>query len=153
MQRVPQIQVYSKATVLGCLSLSLMMAGCASEIPDHAARMSRGYVYYCDGAGGGRHLTFGEGLRKGLIDGGWPGSGEIFPWNTGLGVLADQKASVDYKRRKARELAHRASAYTHDHPDTPVVLIGLSAGTAVTIFSLEELPPDSLVEDVVLCGA
>jgi len=136
------------------LTALLPTAGCSQQMPDRAERMTRGYVYYLDGAGGGRTLrNWSGGLKKGLLDAGYNGAGEIFPWNTGLGVVADQDSSVEYKRGKASECARRIQQYVKEHPGAPVTLIGLSAGTAVTVFTLEALPVSCPVENVILCGA
>ena len=43
--------------------------------------------------------------------------------------------------------------YAKEHPGAPVTLMGLSAGTAVTVFVLEALPPTCPVENVILLGA
>lgn len=115
--------------------------------------MTRGYIYYCDGAGGGGLLNWSGGLSRGLKEGGYPGDGEIFAWNTGLGVVPDQKASVGYKRGKAREMVQKAVAYSREHPGAPVTFMGLSAGTTVLVFGLEEMPSGTRIEDAVLFGA
>ena len=139
-----------------CMVLLLATAGCSqmTQQPDRAERMTRGYVYYLDGAGGGGVFSnWSGGLKQGMLDAGYNGAGEIFPWNTGLGVVADQDASVEYKRGKAAECAQRIQQYTKEHPGAPVTLIGLSAGTAVTVFVLEALPTTCPVQNVILCGA
>jgi hypothetical protein len=140
-----------------CLLAALLTtAGCSQMMqqPDRAERMTRGYVYYLDGAGGGGVFSnWSGGLKQGMLDAGYNGAGEIFPWNTGMGVVADQNASVEYKRGKASECAQRIQQYTKEHPGAPVTLIGLSAGTAVTVFVLEALPTSCPVENVILCGA
>lgn len=129
-------------------------AGCSQQMPDRAQRLTRGCVYYLDGAGGGGLISnWSGGLKRGLLDAGYEGAGEMFSWNTGLGVVADQDSSVEYKRGKASECARRIQQYARQQPGAPVTLIGLSAGTAVTVFVLEALPPDCPVENVVLCGA
>ena len=134
-----------------CLALA---AGCSQTMPDRAERMTRGYVFYLDGAGGGGTLSnWSGGLKRGMLDAGYNGAGEVFKWNTGLGVIADQDSSVEYKQGKASECAQRIQQYVKDHPGAPVTLIGLSAGTAVTVFTLEALPVSCPVENVILCGA
>ncbi len=139
---------------LALAALCSLGAGCSQTMPDRDQRMSHGYVYYLDGAGGGGIFSnWSGGLRQGLIDSGYPGAGEIFAWNTGMGVVADQDSSVDYKRAKAGECAQRIRKYSSEHPGAPVTLIGLSAGTAVTMFTLEALPASCPVENVILCGA
>ncbi len=115
--------------------------GCAPTAPDREVRMTRGYVYYLDGAGGGGALkNYSGGVRKGLVDAGYDGSGEMFRWQTDLGVGADQVASESYKRSKARKLAKQIQEYKQEHPNAPVTLMGLSAGTAIAVFALEKLP-------------
>ena len=136
------------------LPLLLATAGCSQTMPDRAQRMTRGYVYYLDGAGGGGLVSnWSRGLRNGVLDAGYDGAGEMFRWNTGLGVVADQESSVEYKRGKAAELAKRIQQYATEHPGAPVTLIGLSAGTSVAVFTLEALPPTCAVENVILLGA
>ena len=71
-----------------------------------------GRSYYLDGSGGGHALSpWASGVRQGLTEGGFPGDVYTFPWNTGLGFTADETAPVDYKRRKARELAELIRRY------------------------------------------
>ncbi len=143
----------SEAGLLG-LVMALACAGCSQQMPDRAERMTRGYIYYLDGAGGGGMFSnWSGGLRRGMLDAGYSGAAEIFRWNTGLGVVADQDSSVEYKRGKASECAQRIQQYARQHPGAPVTLVGLSAGTAVTVFVLEALPTTCPVENVILCGA
>jgi pimeloyl-ACP methyl ester carboxylesterase len=139
---------------LAAIGLACLTAGCSQTMPDRAVRMTRGYLYYLDGAGGGRPLSnWSGGIRQGLLDAGYSGAGEMFSWNTGWGVVADQDSSVEYKRSKAAELASKIQAYRRQQPVAPVTLMGLSAGTALVAFTLEALPVNCQVDDVVLLGA
>ncbi len=143
-----------RTPVLAGLAMLCITAGCSQTMPDREIRMTRSYLYYLDGAGGGRPLSnWSGGVRQGLLDAGYNGAGEMFSWNTGLGVVADQDASVEYKRQKAAELAQQIQQYTREHPGAPVTLMGLSAGTAVAVFTLETLPVNCPVNNVVLLGA
>jgi len=92
--------------------------GCSmAQQPDRQERLSHGYVYYFDGAGGGGAvMNWGSGVKKGLLDAGFEGAGEIFPWNTGAGVVADQDSSVEYKRSKAGQAAREIQAYAKKYP-------------------------------------
>ena len=150
--------IFSLARVVPIsLAFGLLAAGCSQSsepMPDRAQRITQGYIYYLDGAGGGSALSnWSGGLKQGMLDAGYPGAGEMFDWNTGMGVITDQDSSVDYKRGKAAECAQLIKQYKNDHAGAPVTLIGLSAGTAVTVFVLEALPTSCPVENVVLCGA
>jgi hypothetical protein len=140
--------------LMASVPLMFLCAGCSTTMPDREVRMTRSYVYYFDGAGGGGLISnWGGGLRQGFLDSGYDGAGEMFRWETGFGVVADQDSSVEYKRGKAVECAREIQEYKQEHPNAPVSLIGLSAGTAVAVFTLEALPQTCQVEDVILLGA
>jgi hypothetical protein len=139
-----------RALVAAGLLAAVFAAGCETG-PSRQDRMPNGYIYYCDGAGGGGVIgNWAGGVRDGLQKAGYDGAGEIFGWNTGLGVVADQTSGNDYKRKKAGELAAEMKKYRSEYPNAPITLMGLSAGTAIAAFTLEALPPDVMVEDVFL---
>lgn len=136
------------------LILTASAFGCASTIP-HRHELDRfGYVFFLDGAGGANALRdYSQCVAAWLRNANFAGEFYSFPWHTGLGVAADQASSVEYKRRKGAELARMIYKYMDEHPGTPVSLIGLSAGTAVAIYALEELPSRYRVDSVVLLGS
>lgn len=135
-------------------AVSLFLAGCVAPRVHRHERDQFGHVFYLDGAGGGNSASpWASGVEKGLGLAKYPGDFYCFPWNTGLGVGADQGASVEYKRQKAAELAKLIREYIDEHPGAPVSVIGLSAGTAVAVFTLEALPPRYAVDDIVLLGS
>lgn len=137
------------------------LTGCATPptglpkpLPDRQERMKYGYIFYLDGAGGGTaQKNWSAGVVKGMLEGGYQGAGEMFSWETGKGLVADQDASVADKRAKAKELAAKIRKQSQAFPEAPVHILGFSAGTAVAVFALEELPPGVQVENVVLLGA
>jgi pimeloyl-ACP methyl ester carboxylesterase len=131
---------------------SVVTAGCSQQrLPNRSERMTRGYIYYLDGAGGGGSIrNYSAGVKQGMLDAGYDGAGEMFDWQTGLGMLADQDASVDYKRAKAAKCAERIKHYMKTYPGVPVTVMGMSAGAAVAVFALEALPETFQVENLVL---
>ena len=129
-----------------CL-LASMQIGCMGGEPDYN---SHGVVFYCDGAGGGGITNWGPGVRKGLKDAGFTGTFDEYRWETGLGVVADQKESVADKRAEAVKLAKKIVGYKSEFPNSPVHIMGLSAGTAVVAFTLEELPESAAVDTAVM---
>ena len=136
------------------LAAALISTGCSQATTHNHDLDQHGYVFYLDGAGGGGLLTnWGTGVREGLTLAKYPGDFANFPWQTGLGVAADQGASVEYKREKAAAVARQIREYINSHPDKPVNIVGLSAGTAVAAFALEALPENYAVENVVLLGS
>jgi len=142
-----------------CLVLGLATTGCTNHaglpqiLPGREARMHNGYLYYVDGAGGGTAKNnWASGVRQGLIEAGYTGAGEMYSWETGDGLLIDQVASVEYKRKKAAGLAAEITKRKKAFPAAPINVLGFSAGTAETIFALEALPPAVQVRNVVLLG-
>jgi len=136
----------------GCITKG--QTGLPVHMVDRAARMKRGYIYYLDGAGGGTaKKNFAEGIKEGFLAAGYTGAGEMFSWETGKGMLGDQKASVAYKRAKARELAEEIKKHVAEYPGNPVSILAWSAGCAEAVFALEELPESLKIERVVLLGA
>jgi hypothetical protein len=114
---------------------TLAAAGCNGAKYTTPARYERGLVICLSGAGG---ITGECGrIRDGLNAGGVDRAIEIFEWSKG-GVLSDQVA-VEENRLKAAELAERVEAYLAEHPGRPVHLIGLSAGTGLVVWALEDL--------------
>lgn len=139
---------------IACGLFTIAIAGCAGPHAHRHELDQFGKVYFVDGAGGGGVLTNkGAGVRVGLKAAGYPGDFKVFVWNTGLGVFVDQLASVKYKRQKAAQLAKQIVAYVASHPQRPVNVIAQSAGTAIAAFTLEALPEDHPVENVVLLAS
>ncbi|HUN81029.1 MAG TPA: alpha/beta hydrolase [Phycisphaerae bacterium] len=115
---------------------------------------SHGDIYYLDGAGGGGVISnWGYGVKEGMKMAGFNGKFVEPHWETGMGVFADQVASDAYKRQKAGDCAAMIRKARAAYPDAPITLMGLSAGTAVAVFTLEALPPGCQVDNVVLLGA
>ena len=136
---------------LSALALfGLLSAGCASSQPNFS---DHGVVFYCDGAGGGGITNWGVGVKKGLADAGYTGTFDEFSWETQLGVIADQEESVTAKKTQGARLARQIQDYQAQFPDSPVNLVGLSAGTAIAIYALEALPAGAKVDSVVLLSS
>ena len=138
------------------------ISGCATKSvwhPDESeaarqARLTRGCIFYFDGAGGGTaRENYAGGVMRGLRDAGYPGEAQMMAWETGRGLFADEVASVSYKRAKAVRDAKQIRAYRRDHPAAPASLLGFSAGTAESVFALERLGETVNVDRVVFLGA
>ncbi len=148
-------------SLAGALLAAITVSGCASKPvwepgyqADRGERLERGCIFYFDGAGGGTvKSNYAAGVVAGFQDAGYPGAGELMSWETGKGLMADQNASVEYKRAKAKESAAAIQRYREEHPEAHIGKLGFSAGTAEVIFALECLPETSQVDHVVLLGA
>jgi pimeloyl-ACP methyl ester carboxylesterase len=132
----------------------VVLAGCGSAGARCVALSGgdgydRGLVICLSGAGG----IAGEvgRIHQGLIDGGARCAVESFEWSSGS-ILADQ-ADLRANKAKARILACRIEKYLTVHHDCPVHLVGVSAGTGLVVWALEDLPPDCHVANVVLIAS
>jgi pimeloyl-ACP methyl ester carboxylesterase len=147
------------AAILSGAALLIAATGCAGPQASGTGNLQLagdpqyGAVDDLDGAGGGGLTNWEGGLKRGLKEAGYKGQLSMFPWETGLGVVADQDSAVRYKRQKAGEVAAEMVRFHQAHPGAQIHLIGLSAGTAVAVFALDALPPDLKVENVILFGA
>lgn len=134
--------------------LTWLCAGCAAVQRAATPTELDDVVFYCDGAGGGGPLTdWGVNVKRGLERDGYEGEFRSFRWQTGLGVLADHATSVEYKQDKARQLVGLMKQHWQRFPGGSVHLIGLSAGSAIVIYALEQLPPGYRVDNVILLGS
>ena len=110
-------------------------AGCAQVNYTDDGRYTEGLVVCLSGAGGMMGET--DRVREGLNAGGVRRAIEVFEWSAG-GVLADQ-TDVEANRQKAHRLARRIEGYIWSHPGRDVHLIGVSAGTGLVVWALEDL--------------
>ena len=137
-------------SLTGCSSTP---AGDLNYRSDRKERLTRGCVFYFDGAGGGtKKSNYAGGVVEGMLAAGYRGAGELVAWETGKGLMKDQDASVAYKRSKAEAGADSIRNYQKAHSGAPVNLLGFSAGTAEAIFALEVLAETAPVDQVVLLG-
>lgn len=134
-------------SVVGLAMLSAALAGCQSDYNGH------GIIYGCDGSGAGVVIRWGPSARKGMTDTGFQGIMQPFRWQTGGGVVIDHTSSPAYKRGVAKGLADRVSDHRRRYPDDPIYLGGLSAGCAVVLYALEQLPRGVSVDQVVLLSS
>ena len=78
------------------IAAGVLTAGCAAPHRHEHSQDQHGHIVYLDGAGAGSVLTnWGHGVRAGLRQAGYAGSFDNHGWQTGLGVVVDQGASVE----------------------------------------------------------
>jgi pimeloyl-ACP methyl ester carboxylesterase len=126
------------------LLATAVLAGCQTQPKPN--------VFYCGGAGGGGLMNWGRSIKDGLRRGGYKGDYTNFRWQSGWGVIADQQMDIRKKRKKAEELALEMEEHLDRNPGQPLYLVGLSAGSSIAIYTLEELPERVPVSAVVLLG-
>lgn len=136
-----------------CVSLSVcaltffvMLAGCA---PTFGPKADHGITFYAPGAG---NFDFGDvGVRQGLEAAGYQGQVASVLWTVSFNPAIDQR--LGNARLGGARLARAIEDYSDRYPGQPINLIGLSAGTGVAIWALEDLKPGYSVENVVLLAS
>jgi len=140
-----------RAVALAAVLLAVAQATGCGQANSYTSpqRYEQGLVVCLSGAGG--MMGECERIREGLAAGGVDRAIEIFDWSRG-DVLSDQ-ASVEGNRRIAADLARHVECYLANHPGKPVHLVGLSAGTGIVVWALEELQEGLQVEGAVILAS
>ena len=134
------------AIMLGA-SAMVLAVGCG---PTFGPQAKNGVTFYCPGAG---NIDFGDqGVRDGLQRAGYRGQVASVLWTISLNPLIDQVLRIN-AHTGAERLARYIEDYTDKYPGGEVNVIGLSAGTGVAIWALEDLKPGYEVNNVVLLGS
>ncbi|HWE03822.1 MAG TPA: hypothetical protein VG326_15565 [Tepidisphaeraceae bacterium] len=126
------------------------MAGCASQPArsvEHPAPDSLSYLIELPGMGGLTDID--KDFISGLMEGGVARQSEIHDW-TGPNKWIAAVRAWDHNRIAAKEVAEKIAAKVRRNPSTKIVLAGWSAGSAVALWALEDLPDDVRVQLVLL---
>ncbi|MBU0639614.1 MAG: hypothetical protein KKB50_12170 [Planctomycetes bacterium] len=130
-----------------CLLGALLLAGCA---PTFGPRAKYGVTFYCPGAG---NIDFGDaGVREGLERAGYRGQVATLMWTVSFNPAIDQALRFNARLGGTR-LARAIEQFIDQYPGREVSLIGLSAGSGVAIWALEDLKPGYEVNNIVLLGS
>lgn len=129
--------------MLSCAALT----GCVSSFGEEA---NHGITFYCPGAG---NVDLGDaGIREGLRRAGYRGQVARLTWTVSFNPAIDQAIRVN-ARLGATQLARYIENYIDKYPGREVNLVGLSAGTGVALWALEDLKPGYNVNNVVLIAS
>ena len=123
------------------------VGGCA---PGFTEKAKNGIIFYCPGAG---NIDFGDaGIREGLKQAGYEGQVASLTWTFSFNPALDQALRIN-ARLGATRLAEVIQDYIDQYPDGQVNVIGLSAGTGVAIWALEDLKGGYQVDNVILLSS
>jgi pimeloyl-ACP methyl ester carboxylesterase len=125
--------------ICSVVSLAACGGGCADPVCGPA-------VFYCDGAG---WYSSAAPVAQGLRDAGYKGTFNTYGWSALLGAPHDHFVTA-HSKGVARGLARRIEKLRRSDPQGQIDVMGLSAGTAVVLNALEELPAGIEVNNVVL---
>ncbi len=124
-----------------------LLSGCTTDFTS-AAR--NGMVFYCPGAG---NWDLGDtGLRDGLARAGFKGQVASVTWSVLANPAIDQTLRLN-ARLAGTQVARKIEEFIDKYPEQPVSLIGLSAGTGVAMWALEDMKPGYQVDNVVLLAS
>lgn len=104
-------------------------------------------VFIANGAGNFQMTT--KAFRNVLQADGYPIEVVTHEWSHGTGKILKDQLDYPHTRQEGAHLAQVVQAFHADHPDTPIYLLGHSAGSTVILSALEHLPPH-IVERAVL---
>lgn len=135
--------MYTARRSLSILIFLASSSGCA------AAKPIKSIVYFCDGAG---WYAGSSSVQSGLRQAKFDGEFERYGWSTLLGPGTDHLIAAR-NQGVARGLAKRIQKFHNQHPQADIFVMGLSAGTAVVLHAIEQLPPSVKVKHVVLLSS
>jgi pimeloyl-ACP methyl ester carboxylesterase len=137
--------------VLSLVVLVAVVAGAATGCgPSFGPQARNGITFYCPGAG---NIDFGDsGIRQGLKAAGYGGQVASVLWTFSFNPVIDQTVRLNAHLGAAR-LARSIERYQDRFPGRPVNVIGLSAGTGVAIWAVENLSGGHAVDNVVLLSS
>ncbi len=112
-----------------------------------------GRTYFVGGAGPVGQVVGTIDVPRGLRDGHYKGSIEVFAWQSVVGGTLRDQMDRSRNESQARRLAQRIVDYLDQYPGRRVNIVALSAGTGITTWALEALPPGYRVGTVVFLGS
>ena len=126
--------------------MMLPVDGSGPQLPD----ASHTYLLHLPGMGG--WMPAETDWLRGLGAGGASDHIEVFDWPA-LGSLIDGVQDYAHNRKAAHYLADRITEKMRSDPEAKIVLTAFSAGAAIAIWALEDLPDDVQVQSVLLVQA
>jgi len=111
--------------------------------------VSKGIVYVLDGAGG--VALFSSVVRHTLAA--LPYEVQRFNWGVGFGKLLSDLTNLGNIQTRAAELSRLISEYRAAHVGHQVFIVAKSAGSAVALMALMDLPPETVDRVILLSPA
>lgn len=127
--------------------LTAGLTGCTTGFTEEA---QYGMVFYCPGAG---NWDLGDsGIRDGLRRAGYKGQVGSVTWSVLANPAIDQTLRLN-ARLAGTEVARAIERYIDKFPGKQVSIVGLSAGTGVAMWALQDMKPGYQVDNVLLLSS
>jgi hypothetical protein len=134
----------------------LFMAGSAARIRGDSPTTqptttpAKAWLLHLPGIGGEHSVD--RAMVRGLHDGGWPGSTEIYDWtenDPGINALQAKQRNIG----EAKIVADQLLAEMRQDPSVEITLTSHSGGTGIAVWALEKLPPGKQIQTLVLLAS
>ena len=130
------------------MGICVLSAGCAGPMPTPSfANVQRPYLLHLPGIGG--TLVFDHWYVEALRNGGLDAYCEIYNWTCDDPFIHALQA-YDRNKEQSTIVAGMITARRRQAPNAPIILSGQSGGTGISVFALEDLPDEVMVDSVVL---
>lgn len=144
-----------KHGIRACILLLLVsfapFAATAAPTTEPSTRPAgKAWLLHLPGIGGEHGID--RAMVRGLHDGGWPGSTEIYDWtenDPGINALQARQRNVG----EAKIVADQLLAEMRKEPGVEITLTSHSGGTGIAVWALESLPPGKKIQTLVLLAS
>lgn len=125
------------------------LLGCSGPKYTTLERYDKGLVLCLGGAGGNQWQA--NRIRQGLGESGITCAVEVYQWSR-CNLLEDL-TDLRRNRSRASQLARHIELYRDHYPGRPVWVIGVSGGTAISTWGVEQISPDHSVTGLILISS
>jgi pimeloyl-ACP methyl ester carboxylesterase len=138
------------------LAVFLCLPGCgvlSCNVSSAAAPpcIRRGILFVVDGAGGFEEAS--RSIRQTAAEENLPFEVRSVDWTHGFCRVFSDQVHKEHLQREGCKFAELVLQCRHESPNTPIVLMGHSAGCGVVLLAAENLPPNTVERIVLLAPA
>lgn len=126
------------------------LLGCWRPHTPSDAELDNGLIYVFPGIEGGAWSM--AAVYRAYRDAGIESAIRVYEWPDRAAALTNLM-SYDRNRLEAARIADEIAVYRRDHPRQPVDLVGYSGGGGMAVMTVEALPADVRVRNVILVQA
>lgn len=112
-----------------------------------------GKTFFVGGAGSIGAVAGTFETPRALRAAGYSGAVEVFGWQSYIGDALRDQVDEQRNRGEAGRLAAQIAAYLREHPGAEVNIVALSAGTGISAWAVEQLPPGQRIGTIVLLSS
>jgi hypothetical protein len=137
-----------RTAFLPLVLLAGFVPGARGEAP--TTQPGKAWLLHLPGIGGTHNVD--RAMVRGLHDGGWPGTTEIYDWtenDPGINALQAKQRNIG----EAKIVADQLMTELREHPGVEITLTSHSGGCGIAVWALEQLPPGKQIQTLVLLAS